>query len=67
MTYDRLYPKREAKEGEKEVFKLARAGEKRTRDLGNVRCIKYEDDKVLVEEANIKERWLWYFFQAPQW
>jgi len=34
MAYDRLYQKLETKECEKEVFKLARAREKRTRDLG---------------------------------
>ena len=35
--------------------------EKKTRDLGCVRCIKGEDGKVLVEEAEIKERWWSYF------
>ena len=48
-AYDRLYQKLETKEGEKDVFKLARAREKKSRDLGNVRYIKGEDSKVLVE------------------
>ena len=38
ITYHSLYQKLETKEGEKEVFKLARIRERRTRDLGNVRC-----------------------------
>ena len=43
------------------MFKLARAREKRTRDLGCVRCIKGEDGKVLVEEVEIRDRWRSYF------
>jgi len=60
-AYERLYQKLETKEGEKDAFKLARAREKKTRDLGNVRCIKGEDGKVLVEETKIRERWQNYF------
>jgi len=56
MTYNRLYQKLETKEDEKEVFKLGRARERRTRDLGIVRCIKDENVKVLFEDAEIKER-----------
>jgi len=52
-----LYQKLETKEGVKDVFKLSRAREKKPRDLGNVRCIKGEDGKVLVEETKIRERW----------
>ena len=43
------------------MFKLARLREKKTRDLGDIRCIKDEDGKVLVEEAKIRERWRSYF------
>ena len=43
------------------MFKLAGAREKKTRDLGCVRCIKGEDGKVLVEEIEIQERWRSYF------
>jgi len=42
-AYERLYQKLETKEREKDVFKFARAREKKTRDLGCVRCIKGED------------------------
>ena len=54
MTYDKLYQKLETKEGENEVFKLARARERRIRDLGVARCIKYENGRVLCEDAEIK-------------
>ena len=36
-AHERLYKQLETKEGEKDVFKLARATEKKSRDLGNVR------------------------------
>jgi len=61
MAFDELYQKLETKDGEKEVFKLARARKTRTRGLGVVRCIKDENDKVLSEDAVIKERWQRYF------
>ena len=44
-AFDRLYHRLGTKEGEKEVFKLARARERKTRDLGVVRCIKDEEGK----------------------
>lgn len=56
MICNRLYQKLETKEGETEVFKLARVREKRTRDLGVVRYIKDENVKVLFEDAEIKGR-----------
>ena len=55
-AHERLYKQLETKEGEKDVFKLARARANKTRDLGTVRCIKGEDGQVLVEETKIKER-----------
>jgi len=61
-AYDKLYRKQDTKEGEKEVFKLARARERRTRDFGVVRYIKDENSKVLSEVAEIKEIWQRYFY-----
>ena len=63
LAFDRLYHKLETNEGEKEVFKLARARERKIRDLGIVRYIKDENDKVLSEDAEIKERW--QIFRTP--
>ena len=56
MAYEKLYHRLGTKKGEKEGFKLARARERRTRDLGVVRCIKDENDKVLFKDAEIKEK-----------
>jgi len=55
IAYDRLYQKLGTKEEEKEVFKLARARERRTRDLGGVRCIKDASGKVLSKDTAIRE------------
>jgi len=62
-AYDRLYRKLETKEGKKEVFKLARAKERSTRDLGVVRCIKDENGWVLSRDEEIKGRWQRYLFR----
>jgi len=56
MTYDTLYQELETKESKKEVFKLGRAKERRTRDFVIVRYIKDENGKVVSENAEIKER-----------
>jgi len=56
-AFERLYQKLETKEGEKDIFKLARVREKKTRDLGSVRCVKSEDGNVLIEDTKIRERW----------
>ena len=55
-AYERLYQKLYFKEGEKEVFKLARARERRTRDLNSVKCIKDEDGRILIEDTKLWER-----------
>ena len=39
-VYERLYQRLETKDAEKEGFKIGRAKERKTRDLGNVRCIR---------------------------
>jgi len=56
-AYDRLYKRLNSKEGEKEVFKLLRAREIRTRYLSSVRCIKDEGGRVLIEDTKTRERW----------
>ena len=61
QAFDRLYHRLEAKEGENEVVKLARARERRTRDLGVVRCIKDKLGKELTENDEIRKRWQRFF------
>ena len=43
------------------MYKLAKARERKTRDLNQVKCIKDENQNVLVNEGVIKERWNEYF------
>ena len=62
-AYEQLYKILESKEGENEVFKLARVRERRTRDLSSVKCIKDEEGNVLIEDTKVQERWQSYFYK----
>ena len=42
-AYENLYQRLETMDGEKDAFKLARARERKTRDLGEVRCSEGEE------------------------
>ena len=55
-AFERLSQRLETKEGEMDVLRLVRSREKKTRDLGSIRCIKGDDRKILVEEPKIRER-----------
>ena len=60
-TYDDLYDKLGTKDGENDVYKLAKLRERKTRDFNHIKCIKNEDSRVLVQEEKIKEMWRSYF------
>jgi len=53
-AYEKLYQRLETNDRKKDVFRLMRARERKTRDPGDLRCVKDDDGKLLVKEAKIK-------------
>ena len=56
-----LYNRLGTSEGDKDIFKLAKIGERKSKDLDHVKCIKSNDQKILVKDNDIKEKWREYF------
>ena len=61
VAYDDMYKRLDTKEGELDIYKLARVREKKTKDLNQVRCIKDENRKVLAIKNTVKDIWRGYF------
>ena len=60
-AYDNLYNRLDTKEGEKDIYKLAKLREKKTKDFNHIKWVKGKDERVLIKEEEIKERWKSYF------
>jgi len=56
-VYKEVFEKLDTKEIEKDIYRIARIRKRKTRDLCAVRCVKDEDQKVLVRDEKSKERW----------
>ncbi|XP_070045687.1 uncharacterized protein [Nicotiana tomentosiformis] len=61
VAFERLYEDLGDKGGDRKLYKLAKISKMKARDLDQVRCIKDEEGKVLVEEACIRRIWQEYF------
>ncbi|XP_066347731.1 uncharacterized protein [Miscanthus floridulus] len=60
-AYKGLYQRLNTKEGEKDIYRMARAHDRKTRDFNQVKCIKDEREQLLVKEDEIKHRCQEYF------
>jgi len=56
-VYKEVYEKLDTKEVDKDIYRITRIWERKTRDLCTVRCVNDEDQKVLVRDEKIKKRW----------
>ena len=60
-AYDNLYARLETKEGEKELYRLARQRDKAGKDVQHVRVIKNKNGNVMVNLEAVLKRWKEYF------
>ena len=60
-AYDDLYAGLETKEGEKELYKLARQRDRAGKDVQHVRVIKDENGNVMVNSEAVLKRWKEFF------
>ena len=56
QAYDDLYQRLGTKEGENDIYRLARIREKKTRGINQIKCIKDGTDQLLVRDEEIKDR-----------
>jgi hypothetical protein len=61
QAFDNLYQWLGTKEGEKDIYRIARARERKTRDINQIKCIKDGTDRLLLKDEEIKDRWREYF------
>ncbi|KAG2465922.1 CFDP2 protein, partial [Polypterus senegalus] len=60
-AYDELYERLDTKEGEKDLYQLARQRDRAGKDVQQVRVIKDKDGNVLTSEESVLSRWKEYF------
>nr|GEY92814.1 hypothetical protein [Tanacetum cinerariifolium] len=60
-AYEELYKRLDSKEGANDIYKIAKARERRRRDIGSMRYIKDEGGRTIVREDDIKKIWGEYF------
>ncbi|KAK3523864.1 hypothetical protein QTP70_010508 [Hemibagrus guttatus] len=60
-AYDELYTRLDTREGEKDLYRLARQRDRDGKDVQQVRVIKGRDGRVLTSEESVQRRWKEYF------
>ncbi|KAK3569551.1 hypothetical protein QTP86_034820 [Hemibagrus guttatus] len=60
-AYDELYTRLDTREGEKDLYRLARQSDRDGKDVQQVRVIKDRDGRVLTSEECVQRRWKEYF------
>jgi DNA anti-recombination protein RmuC len=58
---DGLYQRLGTKEEEKNIYRMAKCREGKTRDIIQVKCIKDATERFLTKDEDIKNRWQEYF------
>jgi hypothetical protein len=59
--YDGPYQWLGTKEGEKDIYRMAKSRERKTRDIIQVKFIKDETERLLTKDEDMKNRWQEYF------
>ncbi|KAK3518291.1 hypothetical protein QTP86_003825, partial [Hemibagrus guttatus] len=60
-AYDKLYTRLDTREGEKDLYRLARQRDRDGKDVQQVRVIKDKEGRVLTSEESVQRRWKEYF------
>ena len=60
-VYDDLYARLKTKEGEKELYRLARQRNRAGKDVQHVRVIKDKNDNIMLNSEAVLKRWKEYF------
>ncbi|KAK3545312.1 hypothetical protein QTP70_003656 [Hemibagrus guttatus] len=60
-AYDELYTRLDTREGEKDLYRLARQRDRHGKDVQQVRVFKDRDGRVLTSEESVQRRWKEYF------
>ncbi|KAK3515549.1 hypothetical protein QTP70_024397 [Hemibagrus guttatus] len=60
-AYDELYTRLDTREGEKDLYRLARQRDRDGKDVQQVRVIKDRNGRVLTSEESVQRRWKEYF------
>ncbi|XGW13282.1 hypothetical protein V3C99_013707 [Haemonchus contortus] len=61
MEMDALYEKLDSREGEKFVFRLAKARHRATQDIGVVKSVRNSEGAILRKPGEVRRRWKEYF------